>query len=74
VLQHRLRTIGFCCVSTGVYGYPLEPATIVVLRTVRQWLEEASNREKVDRVVFVSYSKREEEIYRTWMQYFFPVE
>ncbi|KEG14803.1 Appr-1-p processing domain-containing protein [Trypanosoma grayi] len=32
-LAHRngLRSVGFCCVSTGVYGYPLLPATRIAL-------------------------------------------
>ncbi|RNE98522.1 Appr-1-p processing domain-containing protein [Trypanosoma rangeli] len=33
--QNRLRTVGFCCVATGVYGYPLLSATrIAVSETV----------------------------------------
>ena len=32
-----------CGVSTGVYGYPVEQACPVVLKTVRKWLLENEN-------------------------------
>jgi O-acetyl-ADP-ribose deacetylase (regulator of RNase III) len=38
--QHELRTIAFPAISTGVYGYPLEQATRVALRTILAWLDE----------------------------------
>jgi O-acetyl-ADP-ribose deacetylase len=35
---HDLRSIGFPCISTGVYGYPIEPAARVAIATVRETL------------------------------------
>jgi O-acetyl-ADP-ribose deacetylase len=37
--QHELRTVAFPAISTGVYGYPLEQATRVALRTILAWLD-----------------------------------
>jgi O-acetyl-ADP-ribose deacetylase (regulator of RNase III) len=37
--QHELRTVAFPAISTGVYGYPLEQATHVALRTILAWLD-----------------------------------
>jgi len=37
--QHELRTIAFPAISTGAYGYPLEQATRVALRTILAWLD-----------------------------------
>ncbi|XP_011797997.1 PREDICTED: O-acetyl-ADP-ribose deacetylase MACROD1 isoform X1 [Colobus angolensis palliatus] len=40
LLEHRLRSAAFPCISTGVFGYPCEAAAEVVLATLREWLEQ----------------------------------
>ncbi|XP_023559691.1 O-acetyl-ADP-ribose deacetylase MACROD1 isoform X2 [Octodon degus] len=40
LLEHRLRSAAFPCISTGVFGYPNEAAADVVLTTLREWLEQ----------------------------------
>lgn len=37
--QHKLQRIAFPCISTGVYGYPHEPAAEIAVRTIHAWLE-----------------------------------
>lgn len=36
--DHDLQSIAFPAISTGIYGYPLEPATAIAVREVRNWL------------------------------------
>ena len=36
--DHELGSIAFPAISTGIYGYPLEPATMIAVREVRDWL------------------------------------
>jgi len=36
--RHEVRTIAFPAISTGIYGYPLDKATPVALRTIKQYL------------------------------------
>ena len=36
--DHDLKSIAFPAISTGVYGYPLQPATAIAVREVRDWL------------------------------------
>ena len=36
LLQHQCRSIAFCCVSTGIFGFPNLDAAICALQTVRQ--------------------------------------
>jgi O-acetyl-ADP-ribose deacetylase (regulator of RNase III) len=36
-VANELRSICFCCISTGIFGYPNEQAAEIALTTVRQW-------------------------------------
>lgn len=56
-------SIAFCCISTGVFGYPQEEAAGVAVRTVQSWLD-AHPRTGVQRVVFDTFSDRDTELYR----------
>ena len=38
--DYRLTSIAFPCISTGVYGYPKQPAAAVAVRTVAGFLEQ----------------------------------
>lgn len=37
--QNKIQTIAFCCLSTGVYGYPKQKAARIAVSTVKGWLE-----------------------------------
>merc|ERR1712232_1141875 len=39
--KHRIRTVSFCCISTGLFGYPADKAAEVAVSTVRKWLDDA---------------------------------
>ena len=65
LLENGLRTICFCCISTGAYGYPCEKAAQVALTTVRDWLLEKENNRRVDRIVFCTFLDKDKEIYET---------
>lgn len=36
--DHDLTSIAFPAISTGIYGYPLQPATAIAVREVRNWM------------------------------------
>jgi len=55
------KSLAFPCISTGVYGYPLEAATKIALETVRQFLETNSS---IAEVRFCCFTKVEYETYR----------
>ncbi|MFM9588114.1 protein-ADP-ribose hydrolase [Streptomyces scabiei] len=57
-----VRTLAFCAVSTGVFGYPKEEAASVALRTVEEWIAAHPNR--FDRVVFTVFTADDERAYR----------
>ena len=51
--EHGFRWIVFPAISTGIYGYPLQPATKIAVRTVRA---EASKLAELKRVTFACFS------------------
>jgi len=57
---HRLESIAFPCISTGIYGYPLEPACRIAIATVRKALEADAS---VKRVVFCCFSETDRDTY-----------
>jgi len=71
-VKHNIRTIAFPCISTGAYNYPLQSATNVALATVRSWLEEGDNRNKIDLIIFGMFQDKELRAYQKWMQWYFP--
>lgn len=56
-----LHTIAFCCISTGVFGFPQREAAEIATRTVRAWLDETSSDMTV---VFNVFGAKDEGIYR----------
>jgi O-acetyl-ADP-ribose deacetylase (regulator of RNase III) len=71
VKQHQIRSIAFCCIAAGVYGYPIKKATAIALKTVREWLE-AGNDEFIDRIIFVTYLGEEYKTYDSLLPIYFP--
>ena len=51
--EHGLMSIAFCCISTGVFGYPQEEAAQIAVRTVREWL--AAHPKNRLQVIFCTY-------------------
>jgi O-acetyl-ADP-ribose deacetylase (regulator of RNase III) len=56
-----LKTVAFPSISTGAYGYPIEKASRVALKTVKQFLE---REDKLDKVIFVLFTSHDMEIYK----------
>jgi O-acetyl-ADP-ribose deacetylase (regulator of RNase III) len=55
-----LKTVAFPSISTGAYGYPIEQASCVALKAVKDFLEKE---DALDEVVFVLFSERALEVY-----------
>jgi len=72
VKEKHLTTVAICGISTGIYGYPVEKAARVALGTVRKWLQQKENRDCVQRILFVTFTPRETEVYNNLMPIFFP--
>jgi O-acetyl-ADP-ribose deacetylase (regulator of RNase III) len=59
--QHQLRTIAFPSIRTGIYGYPIELAAPIAVRTVSAFLESGSD---LERVVFCCFSTDDLVVYQ----------
>lgn len=60
--QYGIHSIAFPSISTGVYGYPLEEATEVVLATVTAWLKE--NQDYEIKIFFVCFGEKAYNLYK----------
>lgn len=58
--NNNIHSIAFPCISTGVYGYPIEEATTVAINTVNKWLE--TNNYEID-IYFNCYKQEEYDTY-----------
>ena len=59
--RKKLSSIAFPCISTGVYGYPLEKAAKVAIYTVQETLQEFSG---IKKVIFCCFSPIDLQIYK----------
>ena len=48
--ENALRSVAFCCISTGVFRFPNQLAAEIAVETVSHWLAEHKGR--IDRVIF----------------------
>ncbi|WP_418116836.1 O-acetyl-ADP-ribose deacetylase [Variovorax sp. 350MFTsu5.1] len=58
---HGVRSVAFPGISTGIYGYPVEPAARLAVSTVREALADAAS--PVEEVVFCCFSAGDLAIY-----------
>jgi len=57
-----VRSIAFCCISTGMFGFPQQPAAHIAVRTVREWLA-AHPASTLTRIVFNVFQPSDAEAY-----------
>ncbi|CAK7273528.1 hypothetical protein SEPCBS119000_005704 [Sporothrix epigloea] len=71
-VANEVRTVAFCAISTGVYGYPSKAAAVEATRTVRRLLEDERYAGKIDRVVFVTFVQNDVQAYDIALPLAFP--
>ena len=59
--ENNIKTIAFPAISTGIYGFPLERATKIAVKTVKQFLKEESS---IEKVIFVCFSEHDYNVYK----------
>jgi O-acetyl-ADP-ribose deacetylase (regulator of RNase III) len=59
--SNGLKSIAFPSISTGAYGYPIEEASRVALKSVKEFLEKDN---RLDEVIFVLFSNNDLLVYQ----------
>lgn len=49
-LENDLKSVAFCCISTGVFHFPNKKAAEIAVSTVKDWI--AAHPETIERVIF----------------------
>ncbi len=63
--ENGCRSIAFCCLSTGVFGFPQQPAAEIAIQTVRDYLAAGSS---IQHVVFNVFKDSDREIYEALLK------
>ena len=64
--ENSLKSVAFCCISTGVFHFPNKKAAEIAVKTVSEWLRE--NPGKVERVIFNVFKDEDKTIYEKLIQ------
>jgi len=59
--ENGLKSVAFCCISTGVFHFPNKRAAEIAVKTVSDWLSE--NPDKIERVIFNVFKDEDKTIY-----------
>lgn len=59
--EHGLKSVAFCCISTGVFMFPNQRAAEIAVSTVEGWLRE--HPKQMDRVIFNVFKDTDRSIY-----------
>lgn len=61
-IKHEIRSIAFCCISTGEFHFPNEEAAKIAFSTVNEFLK--SHEEYIDRIIFNVFKDYDLQIYQ----------
>ena len=64
-VENQIQTIAFPSISTGVYGYPIQQASLIAVREVRNFLV---NNPLIKQVRFVCFSSEDLYVYQSLLQ------
>ena len=59
--ENKLNSIAFCCISTGIFGFPNELAAEIAVNTVREYIKETNTKLEV---IFNVFKECDYEIYK----------
>lgn len=60
-LEHHLKSVAFCCISTGVFHFPNKRAAEIAVRTVEDWL--GNHPSSMERIIFNVFKDEDKKYY-----------
>lgn len=64
-LENGIKSVAFCCISTGVFRFPNKRAAQIAVSTVKNWLSEHPN--AMERVIFNVFKDEDKRYYETFI-------
>ena len=64
-LNNNLKSVAFCCISTGVFSFPNKRAAEIAVKTVTNWLKQNEN--KMDRIIFNVFKTEDKKYYEQFL-------
>lgn len=61
-VENNIRSLAFCCISTGESHFPNKRAAEIAISTVKEFLE--INEDKFDRIIFNVFKDIDDKIYK----------
>ncbi|HEX7357025.1 MAG TPA: O-acetyl-ADP-ribose deacetylase [Ignavibacteriaceae bacterium] len=62
---NQIKTIAFPAISTGVYGFPLERATKIAVKEIKDFL---GNDQSIQKVIFVCFDNKTYQAYKKYLE------
>lgn len=59
--ENDLRSVAFCCISTGVFHFPNRRAAEIAVETCSRWLDE--HEDQMGRIIFNVFKDEDKRIY-----------
>ena len=69
--ENGCKSIAFPCISTGIYGYPIEDAAKIAVREVEEFLSHAEAQRRGEEemeIIFCCFSERDKSQYETLLE------
>jgi len=65
-LENGLKSVAFCCISTGVFHFPNRKAAEIAVSTVKDWI--SIHPKAMERVIFNVFKDKDREYYEEFLQ------
>lgn len=60
---HKIREIAFCCISTGIFGFPKDKSAHIAIKTIKKWLDDEEH--SIEKIIFDVFTYEDHSIYQT---------